>query len=137
MAAGVVVRLRKVGGACFGNTPLRILGNVSLSVRGKRVISVVNTSKSKGSALLGVLKVLSACSANACALGKRLVHGLDRAHTTRLHGQVVNFVFRSFGLVSFGGTVRGITLPLCCRNVDQGGQGTVTLRCLSVIKLGS
>lgn len=134
---GVIVRLASVGGACGGKTPLRMLGNVGLAVKQNRFISVVKTSKSKGSALLGVLKVLSGCSAKSCCLGGMLVGSLDRAGTTRCQGHVVNFVFRSFGLVSFGSTMRGITLPLFCRKVDQGGQGTLTLRCLSQLKLGS
>lgn len=132
----MVVRLRGVGGACRGKTPLRILGNVGLSVRQNRFISVVKTSNSKGSALLGVLNVLSGCSSKRCCLGSMLVGGLDRAHSTRCEGQVVKFVFRSFGLVSFGGTMRGMTLPLFCRKIDQGGEGRVTLRCLSGLNLG-
>lgn len=99
------------------------LGRMAFRVRGKRFITVVKPSNYKGSALLGVLKALSAPASNSCLFRKGQISGVGRGRLATLQGKGVNFVFRDFGLVSRLAMCRGIRLPLICLGVGPARHG--------------
>lgn len=88
-----------------------------------RFITVVKPSNYKGSALLGVLNLLSGPAKKRCCLGKGRMSGCARSRHAGLHGKIVNFMFRDFGLVSRLGMCRGVRLPLLCVNVPTSRHG--------------
>lgn len=86
-------------------------------------MTVVKPSNYKGSALLGVLNLLSGPAKNACRLGKASISGFARTRHAGLHGKIVKFIFRDFGLVSRLGMFRGVRLPLLCVKVPTTRHG--------------
>lgn len=113
------------------------LGSMGVRIGRKRFITVVKPSNYKGSALLGVLNLLSGPASKRCCLGKARMSGCARTRHAGLHGKIVNFMFRDFGLVSRLGMCRGVRLPLLCVNVPtarHGHQIRATVRHVTVVR---
>lgn len=111
------------------------LGSVDLAVRSKRVITVVNTSNSNGSALVGVLNYLSCTASNDCGVGNLRAQRLSSRTLTRLHHSCFNFVFRHCRLLPRLDTVRGIRVPTVCTNATRIGHRNHTESLLTQLKL--
>lgn len=127
-----VVRLRKVAGDF--NT-LRILGKVSLRVKGNRIIDVINPDKTKGAALLRVVNALSGPSKKQVVLGNARMGHLGRGRLSTFQGQRVNFIFRFRRLLPRFATLRGIVVPSLVRNGSTKATQGRTLSLLSFLKL--
>lgn len=132
-----VVELAKVGGVCqIGRVRARTLRGIGLRIRGKRFLDIVKPSNYNGSALLGVVNLLSTPADKALRLGKGIVAPTVNSHQlTRFHGQALKFIFRSFRLVNSLGIVSGIRLPLLCHKAKSSRHLHLTRRILRQIKL--
>lgn len=126
------MRLRKVAGDFKA---LRMLGNVSLVVRGKRIMDVINPDNTKGAALLRVVKALSGTSANAVLLGNARIDYLGRGRLSTFHGQRVNFIFRFRRLLPRFATLRGIVVPTLVTNASSSRTVQGTGRALTFLNL--
>lgn len=110
----VFLSLAGVGGSFKRNSDhMRILGNVSLSVRGKRFYILLKPSKSKGSALLGVVKNVSHTSDKRVAVRNRLVRGVAIGHLDRCQEGRLKCIFRVCGLVPGLAIHRGVRINTC------------------------
>lgn len=120
----VVVGVRGLAGA-FHAARMRALtlGGMDLRMESGRFMTVVKPSNYKGSALLGVVKLLSGPASKDCFLSKGRMNDLGRGSHAGIHGKGVNFIFRDFGLVSRLGIFRGVRLPLACLGVPTSRQG--------------
>lgn len=136
-----IVRLVSIHGICGVCGPNRgrmgTLSNISVAVSRNRFITVVNRSNSNGSALVGVLNLLSAPARNRCCVGNGLISSLASSRVDSVHGGRVNFVFRNFGLVSSLSTLRGIRLPLICHNIPHTRESRLSGTTLRGINLNN
>lgn len=131
-----VVGLANVGGVCHaGRVRALTLRGMGLSITGKRFIDVVNPSNYNGSALLGVVKLLSTPDDKGVRVGNASMRDVGSGRLTTFHGGALNFMFRSFRLVGSLGIVSGIRLPLLCEGVTTGRHAHLTGRILSHINL--
>lgn len=132
----VVVRVRGLDGMFHASRMRAVtLGRMGVRIGRKRFMTVVKPSNYKGSALLGVLNLLSGPARNDCGLLNGRMTGLGRGRHAHLHGNMVNFMFRDFGLVSRLGIFRGIRLPLACLKVGTDRHGRHILRVLGQVGL--
>lgn len=110
---GAVLGLRRVRGCCNGRKGVAgTVGSVDFSIRTKRFLKVVNTSNSKGAALLGYVSAVSAMDTKRVFLSKASVARVGPGSLTHFHERGLKFVFRSFGLLSALAVSRGVTLTL-------------------------
>lgn len=116
-----VLRMDGLGGVCaaeFNNGRMRTLGGVGFSMRRNRCITVVKRSNSKGAALLGVLTTLSGPATKRMLLGKGGLISLGRGRVSTFEHRRLNFMFRSFGLLSGFSLGSGVFLPLILSNIS-------------------
>lgn len=121
-----MLRMRRVGGAF---KQARMLGSVDFSLREKRMLSLVNSSKDKGAALLHYLGFLRAPSGNIVHMGSRLLFsttGPMAGRRDRVHGGELRFklMFRSFGLFPRCATLKGMVLTGRLLTGDRPSCGT-------------
>lgn len=128
----LIVRLRGVAGDFNG---LRILQNVSLRVRGKRVIDVMNPDKTNGAALLRVVNALSVPSNNSIIVSNAQIGHVERGRLSTFHGHRVNFIFRFRRLLPRFATLRGMVVPTFVTKEKRRRTGRTTARVLRFVKL--
>lgn len=135
-AVAVVVALAGLRGVCqAGRVRAITLRGIGLAIGGKRFLDVVKPSNYNGSALLGVVKLLSTPASNAIRVTKVGAVGVGSGRLTRFHGRGLNFIFRSFRLVGSLGMLSGIRLPLLCHGIDTGRHHRTTITILRGINL--
>lgn len=88
-----------------------VLRSIGLAICSKRAVMVLNTSKSKGSALLGLVVKLLGPSSNSVGIGKGRVSSLARQRVGRRQHHV-KVMFRCSTLFSSVGMGRGMTFNL-------------------------
>lgn len=136
LGAWIVVALASLSGVCHaGRVRAMTLRGIGLAITHNRFLDVVKPSKYKGSALLGVVKLLSAPSANAVRVGNARARKVGSGRLTTFHGGALKFIFRSFRLVGSLGMLSGIRLPLLCHHIGNDRHGHLTGRILRGIKL--
>lgn len=126
MGVVAVLRIRGLGGICaaeFNNGRIRTLQGVRFSMRRNRCITVVNRSKSNGAALLGVLTTLSHPARKRMLLGKGGLIAIQRGRVTTFQQRRLNFIFRSFRLLSGFSLGSGVFLPLILSGIPCGRVG--------------
>lgn len=132
----VVVGLANVGGVCHaGRVRAITLRGMGLRIGGKRFLDVVKPSNYKGSALLGVVNLLSTPADNAVRVTNAGISNVGSGRLTTFHGRGLNFIFRSFRLVGSLGILSGIRLPLLCEGISTGRHHRLTRRMLGGINL--
>ncbi len=125
----------RLGGVAGDFKALRILGNVSLRVKGNRMIDVMKPDKTKGAALLRVVKALSGPSDKDVIVSNTSIGRFDGGNLSSFHGQHVNFMFRFRRLLPRFATLRGIVVPTCVKRTSAGRTKRQTGRLLSFVKL--
>lgn len=123
--------MRRLGG---GFNRRRILGSVSFDIGGKRIIYVVNSSKSNGSALLHYVGLLRGPATKRVVCGNRGILSSGRSVFGCHDGLKV--MFRRFGL--FGGLsiLRGYAMkPIGVLGGSRRRTRGVTVNCLRRIKV--
>ncbi len=132
----ILVTVRSIYGQCPTNSrAITTLRGMGFAMGRKRVITVLNPSKSKGSALVGILKYLSAPATNACRLTKRMISNIDRRTLSSVHHHAIKFIFRNFRLLPRLATLRGARLPLICQKVPTTRHQRTTVSDLHQMKL--
>lgn len=123
------VAMLRMGGVRGEFNGASILGNVSFGVRRKRMISIVNSSKDNGAALLHYVAKLRSTSRKEVSMNKEMAfsdrHGRGlserRGHRGRLYAKLI---FRSFGLFPRCAILHGMALTgrlLMGRRYGGGG----------------
>lgn len=131
----IVLRAESLGGRCNAKrATIRTLTKMGLLIRGKRFITIMKASKSKGSALLRVLNKLSQTASNGICISNGSVFTLGSRRLAVFHEEGVKFIFRSFGLIPILSICRGVILPL---RLSKGAiSGTFVKRVTRTLKLG-
>lgn len=108
-----VLRAVSLGGCCKARPGVAgTLSNIGFSMRRKRFMTMMKASNSKGSAVLRVVKNLSAPADKGIVMHKRRLTGGGSRRLAVFEEEGVNFVFRGCGLIPVLGICRGVILPM-------------------------
>jgi putative ABC transport system ATP-binding protein len=110
--------LAKVFGA--GDTEVRALDGVDLTVAPGEMVAIMGPSGSGKSTLLHVLGALDAPTAGVVAMGGLRYDGLDDAALTRLRRDRIGFVFQFFNLLPSLTAEENVLLPALIARRHEG-----------------
>jgi putative ABC transport system ATP-binding protein len=95
-----------------GESTLRILDGIDVSVRAGELVGIVGASGSGKTTLLNILGCLDRPTAGSYRLGSRDVAGLDDDELARVRNRSIGFVFQSFQLIPQLDVLENVELPL-------------------------
>lgn len=95
-----------------GDTPVRALAGVSLSIARGEFVAIVGTSGSGKSTLMNIIGTLDQPTAGTYRYGARSVATLDAAAQARFRNRHLGFVFQAFHLLPRASALENVELPL-------------------------
>jgi putative ABC transport system ATP-binding protein len=103
----------------LGDSELRALDGVSLTVRAGECVAIMGSSGSGKSTLMNVLGCLDRPTSGTYLLGGRDVGNLSRGQLAELRNQTIGFVFQSFNLLARTSARENVELPLVYAGVPR------------------
>lgn len=126
-----------MGGCCNARPGVaHTLGNMGFAIRRKRFITMIKASNDNGSALLRVVKKLSAPASNDIVMQKRRLTGGGSSRLAVFHHHGVKFVFRGCGLIPVLGMCRGVILPIRLSNSAMSRGFVSRIICVLTLRSG-
>ncbi|MEB3197897.1 MAG: ABC transporter ATP-binding protein [Candidatus Sericytochromatia bacterium] len=127
--------LRRAYGA--GDSVVRALDDVSLTIAEGEFVAVMGASGSGKSTLMNVIGCLDQPDAGRYELAGRDVSRLDAAALADLRNQALGFVFQSFNLLPRTSALENVELPLVYAGVPARERRTRALEALDRVGLAS
>jgi putative ABC transport system ATP-binding protein len=103
----------------LGAARLRVLDDVSLSVKPGEFVAIMGASGSGKSTLMNVLGCLDRPTAGRYLLEGRDVSRLSRAELARVRNEWIGFVFQNFNLLARTSALENVELPLVYAGVAR------------------
>ena len=116
---------------------IRVLNDVSLTVRRGEMVAVMGSSGAGKSTLLHVLGALERPSAGTIELGGQLVAGLDDDAMAALRNRTVGFVFQFHHLLKEFSALENVMMPLRIAGIDDRAARTRAAGLLERVGLAS
>jgi|TARA_R110000822_G_scaffold59736_11_gene148914 putative ABC transport system ATP-binding protein len=118
-----------------GESPLRALRDVSLSVQKGEYLSVMGPSGSGKSTLLNMLGLLDRPDSGSYLLNGEKTETLPEEQRAKLRGEHIGFIFQSFHLINRLTTLENIELPMMLAGVALKARRKVAMAVLSQVGL--
>lgn len=102
-----------------GETQVRALNGVDLSIYPGEFCAIVGTSGSGKSTLLNMLAGLEKPTKGEIAIGRRRLDQMNENQLVRFRREAVGFIFQSFNLIPSMNALENVALPLSFRGVPK------------------
>ena len=110
---GVVIRIEGISKHYqMGDTTVRALDGVDLSVNSGEMLSIMGPSGSGKSTLMAILGCLDKPSHGRYRLDGEYVEGMSDARLAEIRGKKIGFVFQQFNLLARTSALENVMLPL-------------------------
>ena len=120
----------------LGETLIRAVNEVSLTIRGGEFLALLGSSGSGKSTLLSLLAGLDRPTSGAIRVQDRNLSGLDAEELARYRRETVGMVFQSFNLLPRMTLEENVELPLRLAEVDRNEREAHVSEALERVGLG-
>ncbi len=120
----------------LGDTELRALDGVSLTVREGDFVAIMGSSGSGKSTLMNVLGCLDRPTSGSYSLAGQEVSSLGRGQLAELRNRTIGFVFQSFNLLARTSAVENVELPLVYAGLGRSERRERARAALARVGLG-
>jgi putative ABC transport system ATP-binding protein len=121
----------------LGDTQLRALDGVSLTVRAGECVAIVGASGSGKSTLMNVLGCLDRPTSGSYVLDRQEVGRLSRGQLAEVRNKTIGFVFQSFNLLARTSARENVELPLVYAGVPRRERAERSRVALERVGLGA
>lgn len=118
-----------------GDTLVRALNGVDLSIFKGEFCAVVGTSGSGKSTLLNMLAGLEKPTKGQVLIAGEHIEKMNENQLVCLRREKVGFIFQSFNLLGTMNAVENVALPLCFRGVDRSVRNEKAKKALELVGL--
>ena len=118
-----------------GDTMVKALNGVDLSIEEGEFTAIVGTSGSGKSTLLNILGILDTYDTGTYHLNGQLIQNLSESRAAELRNQMIGFIFQSFNLISFKNAVENVALPLYYQGINRKKRNAMAMEYLDMVGL--
>ncbi|MEZ4296081.1 MAG: ABC transporter ATP-binding protein [Polyangiaceae bacterium] len=119
-----------------GETEVRALAGVSLTIDRGELVSIMGSSGSGKSTLMNILGCLDRPTSGSYRLAGMEVSKLDRNELAEVRSEVLGFVFQSFNLLPRTSALENVELPLLYQGVGSAERSARAKAALERVGLG-
>jgi len=120
----------------LGDTELRALDQVSLTIHPGESVAIMGTSGSGKSTLMNILGCLDRPTSGSYVLAGREVSGLSKGELAEVRNRTLGFVFQSFNLLARTSAQENVELPLVYSDVPRRERAALARAALERVGLG-
>ncbi len=131
-----MIQLKDISKSYYiGNTPLKVLKGIDLSIEEGEFVSIMGSSGSGKSTLLNILGILDHYDAGEYKLAGTLIKNLSETQAAQYRNRMLGFVFQSFNLISFKNAMENVALPLYYQGISRKKRNIIAMEYLDKVGL--
>ncbi len=119
----------------LGNSELKILKEVSLTIEAGEFVAIMGPSGSGKSTLMNILGCLDTPSSGSYFLDKLEVGKLSSDKLAEIRNQKIGFVFQGFNLLSRTSALENVELPMIYSGIDKQTRKKKAISSLKTVSL--
>ena len=132
-----LIRLEQVSKSyLMGSRELRVLDNVSLTVRDNEYVAIMGPSGSGKTTLMNIIGCLDRATSGSYRLEGEPIDEKSDRELAKIRGEKVGFVFQTFNLLARTSALRNVELPMLYRGLSRRKRKKRALEMLQLIGLG-
>jgi putative ABC transport system ATP-binding protein len=120
----------------MGDTEVRALAGVSVSVEKGEFVAIMGPSGSGKSTLMNLIGCLDTATAGSYSLAGQEVSGLDDDQLARIRNREIGFVFQTFNLLSRTTALENVEVPLVYAGIPRAERQERAKHVLGTVGLG-
>ena len=118
-----------------GNTKVRALNGVDMTIYKGEFCAIVGTSGSGKSTMLNMLAGLEKPTKGEVIISGKHLERMDENQLVRFRRERVGFIFQSFNLLGTMNAIENVALPLTFRGMDKKTRETKAVKMLKLVGL--
>ncbi|MCH3963883.1 MAG: ABC transporter ATP-binding protein [Clostridium sp.] len=119
----------------MGDTEIKALDNINLSISENEFVSIVGPSGSGKSTLMNIIGCLDVCDSGDYILNGININEMSESQLADVRNKQIGFIFQNFNLLSKMNAVENVELPLLYRGISEKKSRERAMECLEKVKL--
>ncbi len=134
---GELIRLDNVSKSyIMGTRELRVLDDVSLTVRDNEYVAIMGPSGSGKTTLMNIIGCLDRLTTGSYHLDGEPIDEKNDRELAKIRGEKIGFVFQTFNLLARTSALRNVELPMLYRSGSRRNRRKRALEMLNLLGLG-
>ena len=134
---GELIRLDNVSKSySMGTRELRVLDDVSLTVRDNEYVAIMGPSGSGKTTLMNIIGCLDRVTTGSYHLDGEPIDEKNDRELAKIRGEKIGFVFQTFNLLARTSALRNVELPMLYRSGSRRNRRKRALEMLNLLGLG-
>ncbi|MEY8764001.1 MULTISPECIES: ABC transporter ATP-binding protein [Clostridium] len=119
----------------MGDTKIKALDNINLSISENEFVSIVGPSGSGKSTLMNIIGCLDVCDSGYYILNGININEMSESELADVRNKQIGFIFQNFNLLPKMNAVENVEVPLLYRGISEKKCRERAMECLEKVKL--